>query len=402
MKSHMIHLQYSGTCCINNRIWFSNLGFNGLFSIDIEDMSVKYEHKIPFLGEAARAAYAHAVLRYDSKLLFFPNNCRQVFVYDVDNSSSHEIPMNLETSMEVCTTVKIVQIHDIVWIFLQISRHGVYTFNLSTLQMEHDAELSKLVESISDGTRVQISKRNEAEVAVFRPGDNRITVIDIEKKKEINHKFFEGNIKIQSIFYDKDSCWILQSDSTDIYEWNQIEDKLIQYCLTDAEWIGSERWRPYSNMIFFKDHIIVLPGNLKYIMKIDKATQTIKKAIDYPKGFDFLMNNGFGGWPAFSMFDVIDNKIWIHPILGNMLLIYDVENNYIEGTEITVTIEQIPYWQEIIEDKFRQGLCIEADNLICSLENFLDKALVSGDSDNVNQAISIGEKIYREVCEERW
>lgn len=399
MKSQVIHLQYGGTCRYNNRIWFSNFGFNGLFSINIEDLSVKHEYKIPCLKEAVKTAYMHAFTQYDGKLCFFPNNCRHIFIYDVNNGSSHEIAMDLKNDEEIYITIEILQMHDKVWIFPAISRQGVYTLNLSTLQMEQDMELSKLVESIGEGAEVQIKKRSETEAAVFQFGDNRITVIDIENKKKISQKVFEENIKIYNVFYDRDSCWILQNDSADIYEWRQTEDKVIKYCLTEAEWIDSDQGMPYSSMIFFKEHIIVLNSRLKYIMKIDKVTQTIKKAFDYPQGFDFQINNAYGRWMAFNVFDVIGNKIWIHPVLGNMLLIYDVENDHVEGKEITVTIEQIPYWQKIIEDEFKQGVCIEADNLISSLENFLNVAVAPGESDNIEPTINIGGKIYHAVQE---
>lgn len=398
MKSQIIHLQYFGTCHYNNRIWFPHIGFNGLFSINTGDLSVKFEYKIPCLREAAKMAYAHAALRYDSKLFFFPGNCRHIFTYDVNNSSSLEIDMDLETDTDIYSTAGIVQNNDKVWIFPQFSSQGVYTLNLSTLQIEQDVELSKLVESIGEGTVICVCQCSKTEVAISRFGENYISVIDIEKKKKVNHKIFEEKIKIQLIFCDRDSFWILQSDSTDIYEWKQTEDRLIKYCLTEEEWIDNVHWMPYRNMIFFKEHIIILNCKLKYIMKIDKVTQTIKRAIDYPKGFDFLLNNGYVR-TVFASFDVIDNKIWIHPSLGNMLLIYDVENNHIEGKEIIVTAEQIPYWHKIIDDEFSNDICLEVDNPISNLDNFLHVSLASSDSNNRNQILNIGEKIYCEVRE---
>ena len=81
---------------------------------------------------------------------------------------------------------------------------------------------------------------------------------------------------------------------TDIYEWNRAQGELIKYQLQEEEWLN-EGGIPYSNIIFVDERIIVLNFYLKYIMEIDKNAHSIKKAIEYPKGFRFwIINFGRG------------------------------------------------------------------------------------------------------------
>ena len=178
--------------------------------------------------------------------------------------------------------------------------------------------------------------------------NNAIIELDIEKKKNIYFKQFNQNLDIIALAYNKNSYWLLLNKVTDIYEWNCVQEELIKYQLLEEEWLN-EGGIPYSNIIFVDERIIVLNFYLKYIMEIDKNAHLIKKAVEYPKGFRFL-DNKFRAWRAFAAFDVIDQKIWLHPVRGNMLLIYDIKENYLVGKEIVISTMEFPAALEGVEE----------------------------------------------------
>ena len=57
MKNHKEYISYVGGILFNDQIYFSNGGFNGLFSVDIHDLSMQFIGRIPFLEKAIQKAY---------------------------------------------------------------------------------------------------------------------------------------------------------------------------------------------------------------------------------------------------------------------------------------------------------------------------------------------------------
>ena len=77
-----------------------------------------------------------------------------------------------------------------------------------------------------------------------------------------------------------------------------------------------------------------------------------------------------------------------------MLLLYDMKTNHIEGKELTVTKEQVPYLEEACEQKFRQesGIINEKDNFGLNLLDWcISKKRQNSDEVETEQA---GRKIY--------
>ncbi len=345
MKDYKIHLQYVGTARLKNDIWFSNLGFNGLFSMDINNSVLKYRNKIPFLEENVECAYANANLVYENKLFFFPNNCKEIMIYDVITDKFQKVTIFPLDNDDVYITAGVIQWGKSVLIFPYKLEQGIFILDLTTFQLKHEIGFNKLLENFKN--ILYFIKLDITTIAVLTE-NNAIIELDIEKKEKKYFKQFNQNLDIVAIAYNKNSYWLLLNKVTDIYEWNRAQGELIKYQLQEEEWLN-EGGIPYSNIIFVDERIIVLNFYLKYIMEIDKNAHSIKKAIEYPKGFRFL-DNKFRAWRAFAAFDVIDQKIWLHPVRGNMLLIYDIKGNYIEGKKIVVSTVDFPAALEGVEE----------------------------------------------------
>lgn len=345
MKDYKIHLQYVGTARLKNEIWFSNLGFNGLFSMDINNSVLKYRNKIPFLEENVECAYANANLVYENKLFFFPNNCKEIMIYDAITDRFQKVTILPLDNDDVYITAGVIQWEKSVLIFPYKLEQGIFILDLTTLQLKHDIEFNKLLENFKN--IFYFTKLDVTTIAVLTE-NNAIIELDIEKKKNIYFKQFNQNLDIIALAYNKNSYWLLLNKVTDIYEWNCVQEELIKYQLLEEEWLN-EGGIPYSNIIFVDERIIVLNFYLKYIMEIDKNAHLIKKAVEYPKGFRFL-DNKFRAWRAFAAFDVIDQKIWLHPVRGNMLLIYDIKENYLVGKEIVISTMEFPAALEGVEE----------------------------------------------------
>lgn len=394
MKDFHVHVQYCNTCQWKNELWFSNLGFNGLFSIDLRDYLLKYQCQIPFLSKLSFAAYTHAVFSYKDKVLFFPNNCNNILFYNLSNKEIKSIPINPNNSSDICPTIGIAQWNQKIWIFPQIVSHGVWILDLFTFELEKDEKITNELKEM--GSIVWLCELNE-EGRVCLSKDNEIAELDLKQKKVVSRKKFKKDISIHTISYDGTNYWILQNKSTDVYKWNKVQDKLEKYQLSETEWIVDEGV-PYNNIIFFKNQIILLPARLKYIMKIDQKNHMIGKAIDYPSGFRFIHHQLFQGWAAFSGFNIIGNQILLHPVLGNMLLIYNIEENRIEGKELVVSTQEFPFLVKRSEEMLaeKDDIFNEQDD-IGTLQAFTN--IVNKKKENLKEQIGLGKNIYKEIIE---
>lgn len=392
MKNRKVHLQYIVSCRLGDKIYILNQGFNGLFALNIENFSVDFKGRIPCLTDGqARKLYGRACCSYGDKIYFFFMNDEKVLIYDVRTNHIQWFVLLGEKCIDHFVIVGIFKWKQLVWIFPQNLSHGIYVFNLETLEVNQDTGLNAIVKDLEFVNG--IVQLGETELAVWTK-NNRIISIDIETKQRINWGDFKENLNICKIIYDGKSLWILQPDSTDICEWNPIENRMIKYQLLDGEWINGVSV-PYSNIVFDDRHMIVLPARLKHIMKIDKETKKISKAADYPENFRFLNNyGGIAGWAAFWLYDTIDSKILLHPAIGNMLLVYDIERNNLEGKELYVTDESFPFFQDIIRQEMMSNdkyLEVEETGVIEVLKKLIDEDTKSSDEEG---ATGFGKKIY--------
>lgn len=300
-------------------------------------------------------------------------------------------------------TAGIFQKNSRVWIFPGDMSAGVLILDLENLYLEQDIQLAAVLKDVGHIYNYEnVIQVSEEEVAILS-GMDTIVQVNILKKRVVYSKCFGEDIHIWSIKYDGRSFWLLPYESTDVYEWRSEIDELVKYKLLeqDTEWIDIPG-PPYINMVFFDNKVILLPSRLKSLMGIDKETNVIKKVVDYPEGFKFLKNQfGIERYPAFGAFDIIDKKLILHPLLGNMMLIYNVEENHLEGIEFIVTQEEIPYLNEIILGQTYQetGLYIEKDDFGGIEMLWLMANNKNSEYRNNRKRYDIGEEIHHIICE---
>lgn len=404
MKKCKVHLQYLGTYKFQNKLWFSNGGFNGLFSIDLSDYSLEFRQLIPYLDKKIQwPYYGNIHCTYGSKLFLFPFNCNQIMIYDFQCNDVQGLPITPMNNSNIYMTAGIFQKNSRVWIFPGDMSAGVLILDLENLYLEQDIQLAAVLKDVGHIYNYEnVIQVSEEEVAILS-GMDTIVQVNILKKRVVYSKCFGEDIHIWSIKYDGRSFWLLPYESTDVYEWRSEIDELVKYKLLeqDTEWIDIPG-PPYINMVFFDNKVILLPSRLKSLMGIDKETNVIKKVVDYPEGFKFLKNQfSIERYPAFGAFDIIDKKLILHPLLGNMMLIYNVEENHLEGIEFIVTQEEIPYLNEIILGQTYQetGLYIEKDDFGGIEMLWLMANNKNSEYRNNRKRYDIGEEIHHIICE---
>ena len=395
MKNHKLYLQYSNACRLQDRIWFVDVEFNNLFSIDVRNLSVRFEGNIPFLDKSDQWAYSVNVnCCYGDTLFLFPSNGNYILVCDTRQGSIQGISIYPDNDSGKYVTAGIIQYDNYGLILPCKLTQGVFKLDFGALRLERSHELDKALESVeyiyNSGNVVRI---NSDEIAVLS-GKDTIIGINLQEKKMVYCKRFD-HIDIWGIRYDGVSFWLLTYNSTDVYEWIPDEDQVIRYCLLDEEWIHG-KGLAYANMVFCGEHRLLLPCCLKNIMKIDKETHSISKSADYPIGFRFF--DSFSMFSAFSSFHVLDgSRILLHPMRGNMFLIYDLDEDSIEGKQFVVSRGDIPCLKESYMQRFRQnnGIIRETDWFgVGMLDLFIDTGMAGEERGRDKQ---VGKSIY-DIC----
>ncbi len=390
MKDFKVPLQYGKTCEIDNKLYFFNMLFNGLFSINLENYSVQCVFQIPFLDDLSFAPYVH-LCSYNKKILLFPNSGESILIYDTENNIYQQLFITIKDVPYNYTTAGVVQLGDKVWVFPHNLNQGILILDLLSFQLQRDFEFEKIFKDYEEILWLGKLYRDKT---TFLLKNNTIIEVDITKKIILLKKDFDKKINIYTTRCDGIDYWILQKASTNVYKWSKLEDKLEEYQLSKAEWITNEGI-PYSNIIFVRDMVILLNNRLKYMMQIDKKHNLIKEMKIYPENFRFLLIPFLERWEAFSAFDLIDNKIIIHPVIGNMLLIYDIEKNCMEGKELCVTTKQFPFLKKLVYQVFSGK-----DNIYFEKDSFgaLNKYIfISDDNEKININNYLGVKIYNSL-----
>ncbi len=369
MEDIRTHLKFGSSCRIDNNIYFFNRTFNGVFYLDLKDFSVHFVHKfdVEWAGTIGLSMNYESIF-YKDAIYFFPTKTNVIMKYDIVRHQEQiiEIPDFDDKDFNV---TNIIQRQNRVYLFPTTIKKGVFVLDLLEDKVKKDNALSALFKTdLWCGNVLAVSK-DSVLLSLFN--SNKVYEINLDTAKMIDYsRMFHNNIKIFSIYFDGNNYWILQMESTDIYEWNKENGLLQKYKNESVIWedkIGV----PYSNLIFLDDEILVLNYSLKHILRINKKKKTIENPLLYPKGFR-LVNNAFCNQNICDYYIVLEDKVLIYPCRGNMLLIYDKETKQLSGSELIVSEKEVPYLWQIVEESFiRNESAVENDDFV-TLDVFLD------------------------------
>lgn len=383
------------TCCkVEDRIYFMSSIFNGLFYLDIKDLSVHFVHRFS-CGRASALGLSSCSMFYGDSVYFFPNHANVIMRYDISKQKEQIIPIQ-GYSRDFFLTIAVVKREHLVYMFPYFLKEGVYRFDLLDQKAEKDEELSLLFHADSYCGNVELIQDNIILLGMDK--SNQLMEIDLDAKKITYSKILGREIQIYSTYSDGNECWILSTNVTDIYKWNRKDDALEVYKNEQAIWEESEQL-PYSNMVFLEDEILVLNAHLKNILRINKEKKTIEDPIVFPKGFRLDQDN-FLAWPVCCQYTVLEDMILLYPGRGNQLLIYDKRTKQLSGKEWTVSGKEVPYIREaLLEILMRNKGRWQEKEFIKTLRNYVAVIETDKNRNLFSDDVKIGQLIYRQTLE---
>ncbi len=384
------HIKFCNGCHIRNRIYFANLTFNGLFYIDLEDFSLHFVHR--FLCEAlSSSAYSMANIVDNKDLYFFPHNSNSIIRYNIEKQREWVLPLS-EFCGNYFGTAGVIYWNHKIYIFPIVLKKGIYILDLQRQNVVKDKSLSDLFAD-TDFSCVNVFFVKDKCALLSLDNSNQLVEVDLETKAITGFDTLPEEVKIYTVCSDGVHYWILQQETTDIYEWDREHGTLQLYTNYNSEHMVS---RPYSNLIFLEDEILVLNCSLQSIMRINKDKKIIENMIAFPEGFR-TVNSRFRGWPICDGFMVLDDKVLLYPCWGNMLLVYDLKSKELTGKEIVVTDEGLPYLCEVVDEIFSgEEQNVEKDELE-TVELFVQAVSAGQETGRIHKADKIGKMIYHKI-----
>lgn len=345
-------LSFFDTFKENHELWVSNAAFNGIFKINMLSGCSQFIGR--FDTELGYRGLHQQIIDYHDWLIFIPGASENIALFNRKTYEIEYISVVMPDSIADQVEVAGAYIYkDELWIFPQYLSQNIIIISLNDRQVRCDDILKKTMDK-GDRTvnRPFFGMAAIKQEEVWMPIKNTSEILQYSfaSADAKIYKLKNPRAKIHSIDAAEGTLWLTFSDTSEIMEWdpvtgNEDKDKI------EAEWKQGKN--PFSRVIpVSKSQCIILPAYTDEI--ILKSGDTFK-GLKYPRGF-YWLNDFKRDWPRFCTYKKEGEKIFIFPSSGNMLLIYDIQKEELEGrvcripeewSEETVVREHIfPYYMQ--------------------------------------------------------
>ncbi len=387
LEKGKIHLQYRSGIRVKDKFYFSEMYFNGLFEMDLNDFSIKLLCYFSGENRARMLMHTGRVIQYKNMIYFFPLCSRRIHYYDLMTGEEHHVIIPISEDEEF-VTLGVVQRNNKIWLFSADPSIGVFVLDTEDKTVIRAEALSDLLLKYGK-TSGFLDIEKEGKAFTYYANDSVLLEIDLKKEQVKEHTVPFGKTAVSLINYHEGMFFFIDPVSGDLYEWGWSNGLLRKYTLQDRERILPEKnpSPPLLNCCFVNGDIYMVPWADKYVMKVKKEEGIIEKAFDYPEDFQYLDTRRKEYTSGMMLLcEVIDNEIWFHPCGGNQLLIYNTVSEQIKGRRIEVDVCRLFSCE---------GILSESDWK--TLDSFCYSARISEQNSIAEE--KCGRKIYQSINE---
>ena len=356
----MITLGSSAYVREKDSVWFSNVGFNGLFTMNLQNGQVEFvdRFKEVSLGNIKTHLTAYKI---KDEMVFIPCFSNRISIYNILTRQQYtiEIPGVLGKNEVSALTYRA---GDVIWIFSLTNLGVVWSLDVGKKTLEQDVMLSCIWDQFMNGEITAVRTYSDQDKFILcKIEQQQICEIDKKTKQAENFEIHLPSGKLSKVARDGNFYWILLEDSHDIYRWNKEKDEYVRYEATEREWYGKTEILPYGGIVFSEEEIFLVNYYAKNVMRVNVEKQIIEKAFDYPEQFRITGELKWGA--VFSGAEIYKDELWLFPQKGNMVIRYDLKTYSVDGFEIKIPENKIPYIEKILRE------CQESDGYILETGN---------------------------------
>ena len=383
MENNELNLHVRSCIRVDDKLYFSEAYFNGLFVMDLKDFSISFICRFSEEYRGKLLLHGGNAIRYKEVIYFFPACTKRIHYYNFITKEENNIVIPFMQDNEEFVVSGVVKKDNKVWLFSANSSNSVFVLDMKENKITKAEALSKMMLSYKKTTNfIEIPKEGKA--FTYCASDCVLLEINVEKEQIKEHKIQIKSVSIVSVNYHNSKFYFTDAVSGDLYElmWSNIN--LRKFVAKDTEMDFMEGI-PFTNCCFADDNIYMIPCRSKHVMKINKNTGIMEQAFEYPEGFQFLNNvRTFYKPPIMLIVEIEHSKVWFYPYGSNQLLIYDTKSGQVTGKKMTIGIDKIFLHDGIMSENSPESL-----KYFCSSIGKNAEKVVSGDLQ--------GKKIYQAI-----
>lgn len=323
----------------SNKIWCSNLNFNGLFTIDITTGKINYIGR--FIGHNDNSVGLHSAAElYEDKLIFFPHYSSCIDSYDFAGNfycckiNSWEKAKKPNTF--TCSSGAYLW-ENMYYIFPRFQGMNLIKFSPKNNKICGEIELN-LSNKMAKEDETNLTFRTlRVENYVYLPifGSNIVIKYDLKNSYEEKITLHEINKIIGGIGFDGASFWLNSDEGISRYD-SSFKERIYFYpCVSKSENLITE--------FVFKDNtVFALPAWFGSIKVIDSVSNYVREFyIDAAK--IKLLKGPVSKWRHTGSSICFDDFFLINPIGINSALIMDYHTFEVTEEMLEVPFESIPF-----------------------------------------------------------
>lgn len=334
-----------------NKLWFVNIFFNGLFSFDLTTDTLRYEH---CFRNVSREVYLNRyVTEHGGTLYFLPPKGQRILSYDIITKTESVIEVPIRSEDPVILYAR--RWKDKLAVFPSRSSQGSFMIDLATGKMEEHHKLSGLLHRYGTLSAIEEVIDGEGGTGCFQfvaHDIKKLVTVDLEKEQifETDIPRVYGDTRYVMTRGEKRYAIVPAFDRPkEFYLWENGGEKAVKYTIGDDLLLDPDKDRIWQ--IFFrgdKTYILMEHGEV-----IECEGHGMKKCFDPSEVF--FMRNAFRVHAgAFTQLEFVGDEMWCHPCCADRLVIYDLKNGGIRTKKMSMRSSDIPDFDKRMRGKYKR------------------------------------------------
>lgn len=379
----------------NNNLWMSNVFFNGLFQIDLNNSQIRFIGAFEDIDLSIGGLHGGAHIN-EHEIIFTPFYDQAIRIYHSNNSTYQTIAVPNEHKPPFSKSTRIGQ-----HIYFLSEDGYIWNYDIETHTLIPDELSIEYQKFLQNTNGIIVDSTDSKGFLLLQAGGNVLCRINLIEHTFENVYIDEKFKSLEVPFYGNGKYWFFLNDSQDIISWD-IEKKIYtSYRCKEERW-GKDKFKmtPYAKMIFAEDDIFISNFNALYPVRINKERKNIEPIVEYLEGFHVVDSSFWGA--IYTDVHIVGQDVYFIPCTGNLLLCYNRETGNTKTIEMMIPKNQISYANEILKDRLKKNVVLEGEDLYASKE-FI-KTIVNSIINNSNllrkNDKNIGENIWKELIKE--
>lgn len=304
---------------VGEELWFSNVSANGLFRMNMKTEEVKFVKTFP--NELLEHMALHKrVISYKDQLFFFAEAGHGVHKYDMTTGEMQYFEQAYHR-VEFLKTADVIVKEKYVWVIPQHIQHELFRFDMETNEIVHYPQFNQTVQPYVKDEQIPFCIRVAEKDGRAWFAINNTNYIMSWEFTSFDVTVYELELdQLYGVFSCADKLWVTRVGDSCVYQWNPDTNKMIPFT-NEHITVGLGKL-PYFCMVSLEEKTFILETNTLDIYQLELENKRVGSKIELPEGYK-QVNDIKKDWPHYQRAVVMKDKLYIFPVVGNMMLVFD-------------------------------------------------------------------------------